>query len=298
MFSLFREKRSRHRAGRLRNEMRLTLEALETRWCPSSPPTLTLQATVLPNHQVQLSGSVTDSNASGVAIAFSGAVQASTTTGSDGDYSYITSNASLGNVTAVATDQNNLSSAPVTATIVVTPPSVTASVTCSSNSKSVTVSGQVSDIDQGSLTVTISGIVNGTVATSSNGSYTFTAQASGLGNVSASTSDEWGQASNTATAAASCPAPTISNFSAVQSSPGYWTFTGQVNAPNPGNLTVVLGGVASGHSCTTAANGSFSITLQLTIITAGEATAQTTDIWGQQSNVAYCWCSNVYGSDN
>lgn len=298
MFSLFGTKRSRHRAVRLRNEMRLTLEALETRWCPSSPPTLTLQATVLANHQVQLSGNVTDSNPAGVAVAFTGAVQASTTTGSSGSYSYITSNASLGNVTAVATDQNNLSSSPVTATVAVTPPSVTASVTSSSNSKSVTVSGQVSDIDQGSLTVTISGIVNGTVPTSSNGSYTFTAQASGLGSVSASTTDEWGQASNTAAATASCPAPTISGFTGVQTSPGYWTFSGQVNAQNPSGLTVVLGGVASGHSCTTEPNGSFSIMIQLTIIAGGEATAQTTDIWGQQSNLAECWCSNLNTGNN
>ena len=67
----------------------LALEALESRDCPSAP-TITLSATTLPGHNVQLSGTVTDSNPANVRVSFSGVVSGSTTTDSTGQYSFTT----------------------------------------------------------------------------------------------------------------------------------------------------------------------------------------------------------------
>src|SRR5262249_16010087 len=51
-----------------------------------------------------LSGHLTDENAAGTIIAFSGAINAIATTDSNGDYSFTTTDWSLGDVTASATD--------------------------------------------------------------------------------------------------------------------------------------------------------------------------------------------------
>jgi hypothetical protein len=257
---------------------------------------LSLHATVLANHQVQLSGAYSSGNPANAVVTFSGAVQASTTADTSGNYSYITSNAVLGNVTATAIDQNNLS-ASATATIAVTAPSVTVHVDTSNNSKTITVSGQVTDIDQGALTVTLTGVVSASASTGSNGAYTYTGQATGLGTVSASTTDEWGQSSNTAQASATVTAPTITGFTATKNPDGTWTLSGQVTAASTKGMVVTFGGLASG-STTVNSSGFFSATIEMTVIASGTVTAQATDAWGQQSNIASCWVTVLSGSDN
>lgn len=294
MFALRSRKRARHRLDPPPRKYLLSLEALESRYCPSS---LSLQATVLPNHQVQLSGAYSCSNPGNAAVTFSGVVQASTTADTSGNYSYITSNASLGNVTATAIDKDNLS-ASATATIAVAAPSVTVSVATSSSSKTITVFGQVTDIDQGSLTVKLTGVVSASVSTTSNGTYSYTGQASGLGTVSASTTNEWGQSSNTAQATASVAAPTITSFTATRNSDGTWTLSGQVSATNTTGMVVTFGGLAAGNSTTVNPNGSFSTTIQMTVIASGSVTAQATDAWGQQSNVASCFIDVLHSGNN
>lgn len=78
-------------------------------------------------------------------------------------------------------------------------------------------------------------------------------------------------------------APTITNFSVVQNGSLY-TFTGTVVDENPNGLTVEFGGVISGNSTTTNAFGNF--TFEVSGISAGTATAITTDDDDVDSNTA------------
>ncbi len=298
MLAVFRKRRTRRRVPSRPATMRLRLEGLESRLCPSgTQPAVTVQATVLPNHQVQLSGSVADNNPAGIAVNFSGAVQGSTTTGDSGAYSYITSTATLASVTVVAVDQSNVSSTPTSATVAVAAPTITLSVASVSASRTVTVTGQVTGSDASAQFVALTGVVSGAAVPNANGTFSFTAQASSAGTVSATTTDDWGQTSSVTQATAQSPAPTITSFTGFQVSSGMWTFQGQVNAPNPGGLTVVLGVLVKGATVTTQPSGWFTITLPLNVIASGTVTAQTTDAWGQQSNVA-CFFISLNGDNN
>jgi hypothetical protein len=197
----------------------------------------------------------------------------------------------LGTVHAVAVDGLG-NSASRDANIIVANPVVSLSVTYGSQ-RIVTLSGQVTDLDQGSLTVTIGGKVTGSVGTRADGSFSYTAIATGLGAVQATTVDLWGLASNVAALTLTCNAPIISNFTASQVSGTSWTFSGVVSHASPAGLTVNLGGLASLTNVTASvkSDGSFTVTVQLKPGESGIATAQTTDWWGQTSNLAL---ANVY----
>ncbi len=82
--------------------------------------------------------------------------------------------------------------------------------------------------------------------------------------------------------------PRIIDFTGIEEGPNEWTFQGQVVGDNAAGLVVQFGGIPSlqGQTATTDANGCFQITVQLGSGEHGTATAQTTDQWGQSSNVA------------
>jgi hypothetical protein len=172
-------------------------------------------------------------------------------------------------------------------------PILTLSVTYNAKT-SVTLSGKVTDdlASVAGLTVTFSGEAGGSATTDSNGNFSYTTNASGLGVVSAVTSNADG-ASNTATVTLSVPAPVISNFSAVQQSGYQFVFSGIVGAQTAAGLTITFGGLASlsGQTATVASNGSFQLVVRLRSDGSdnGSATAQTTDWWGQASNIATTW---------
>ncbi len=84
--------------------------------------------------------------------------------------------------------------------------------------------------------------------------------------------------------------PYISNFEVVQG-PTVWTFTGVVTDPNqdPTGLTITFGGVLAGQTVTVADDGTFTFSMPLPGGTSGNASAQTTDTTGAQSNVAVAY---------
>ena len=184
---------------------------------PGSPlaPSITwFSAQVLPGHMAVLSGVVSDSSPSGCSVTFSGAASGSTGCDGSGDFSYTTSSANLGKVFAVARDGAGLWSGPVRAFISVPPPVVSLSLTYGSET-TVTLSGQVTDLDASSLAVTFTGVVSGSVAVNSDGTFSLTTTATGLGTIQASTTDLWGQASNTAQVTVSASPPSITSFTAI-----------------------------------------------------------------------------------
>jgi hypothetical protein len=276
LFPNFLSKRSRRPVEVKRARPRL--EGLETRDCPSGLAITSLNLTMLAENLVRLSGTVTDDNSSDVRVAFSGAATGKVEAAPNGRFALTTTASSLGTVTAVAQDGVNPDSDPATATIACDAPSLTLSAAYGTG-RTVTLSGQVTDDDPGGLTVTLSGEVNTTVTTASDGTFSVTTDADGLGDVSATTQDVWGQNSDPATVTLASHAPVISDFQvALSATSNTVTLSGQVTAEDAGSLVVTLGGQVS-TTVAVAADGTFRATVDATGL--GDVTASTTDPWGQ-----------------
>src|SRR5262249_21123393 len=123
-------------------------------------------------------------------------------------------------------------------------PQITLAVSYGAAHHSVTLSGCVTDEDPGGRTVTFSGMVNATVTTNADGTFSLTVDADGVGAVQATTADPWGQASNMAHVTLTNQAPVISDFEVIKQFGGFWTVRGQVQDENPAGLTVRLGGMS------------------------------------------------------
>jgi hypothetical protein len=153
-----------------------------------------------------------------------------------------------------------------------------------------TVSGQVAgDSPTGGLTVTLSGVVSGSVTTNADGTFTYTGSASGLGQIQAAVTDGAGNTVTSSTTLVATP-PTIVNFRAVNNGNNNWTFTGQIQDPNAVGLVVTVAGIPSldnnNASATVQPNGSFAYTVTLRPGEFGGVTAECVDWWGQASNEA------------
>jgi hypothetical protein len=176
---------------------RLRIEQLEDRTCPSAGTLSLNPPLVLPNHQVQISGYVTDGDPQGFEISVSGAATGTATSDSAGYFSITDSNASLGEVDVVAT--RDLETDTASATIAVDAPVLTMSIV-SMTSSTVDVTGSVSGIDVSGLTVWFGANAEGTAITDENGNFSGEIFAALPGPVCAYTYDLWGQVSNTVNA--------------------------------------------------------------------------------------------------
>jgi hypothetical protein len=149
----------------------------------------------------------------------------------------------------------------------------------------VTLTGTVVDEQPSTVLVSFSGKVIGSTWASTSGTFSYTGQASRLGQVYATALDEEDLYSNTAQLTLTSNAPVIQNFQGSSGPDDLWTFTGTVVDESPGGLTVRFGGLLSGHSVTVWSNGTFMYTAQVT--GPGSVTAKTTDWWGLNSNEAW-----------
>lgn len=279
---------SRWSAGRLAHKAphgerpRLQLEQLEDRLCPAAPFITQFTAVPLNSGQsVQLSGTIQDENPGTVAVNFSGVASGSTTADAAGNFSLTTTASALGTVNAVALDEEYLSSGTASANLTSQNPSITLSVTYGSGTQ-VTLHGTVTDEEAAGRTVSFSGKVSGSVTADSTGAFSYTAQASGVGLVEATTTDAWGLTSNTAQVTLTNQVPAIT-LSITQLGNGYVTLYGTVTDDAPAGLTVTFSGDVMG-STTTDGSGNYSYTTQAMQLET--VTAQTTDIWNQTSNTA------------
>ncbi|HZZ81838.1 MAG TPA: hypothetical protein VFE62_25280, partial [Gemmataceae bacterium] len=173
MFGLFSRKRPPQLKSVLRRPQ-LQVEALEARLCPTVAPGASVTfdtPVVMPNHQVSLSGHVNSANPSGFTVSFSGSASASTTTDSSGNFSLITSDASLGSVLATAVKGSLRATA--SQSIAVPAPTMSLTLTYASPT-TVTLSGTVSDIDAGSESVYFTGVASGAAACDANGNFCLT----------------------------------------------------------------------------------------------------------------------------
>jgi hypothetical protein len=155
--------------------------------------------------------------------------------------------------------------------------------------KTVTLSGSLSGVTQvGGVAIDITGQADGITSTDSNGHYTITLTADGLGSVYALAVGTGAQAMDYFWDIA----PEITNFSACEGEDRLWTFTGSVEYHRPFNtMAINFGGVPVSVSGGTAADSSGSFTwmvrLNGTPSDNGLAWAEAISPWGLVSERAY-----------
>ena len=251
----------------------------------SSTSQITLSALVQPGHMVQLTGSVTGSPVAGVVVMFNGAAYGSTTTDGSGNYTYTTSSASLGTVTAARMNEAWQTVASAQATITVAAPSLTLSLAYGSN-RTVTLSGTLTDVDAAGRYVNLSGAACAMPITDSAGNFSLTTSMVSLGTVYATVSNTWGLSSNTPQVVVASTRPQIVGFAAIHEFGNIWTFTGRVVDEHAEGLTVRFGGLMTltGLTATVDADGNFFLTRFLAERERGTVTAITADWWGLNSD--------------
>ena len=161
----------------------------------------------------------------------------------------------------------------------------------SNSTKMVGLMGQVTNTPSPSdLTVQLSGEVTGTVTTNSSGYFYTGLPAAGLGTVYAATTD--GQSNIAEVTLIDPMPPQIDQFSYTDYPNDMYVFMGHVNGGYQGEV-VNLGGLQDlqGKTATVESNGDFSIAVRLNgqMSDNGDATAQTSDVWGTSSNQAATW---------
>lgn len=283
MFALFRRPKTK-KSNRRRTPRRFRLESLESRDCLSAV-TIGIQAQTSDGHNVAVYGQVMGQE-SGYQITLSGPVNGSLSLTSAGSFSFTGPATGLGTVTGVVTDGDG-DSAQASANIVDTPPQVSGlSIQATGQGKQVSVSGSVTAMSPGGLTVNFGGSVGlatSSATTDANGNFSLITTASQLGNLTAIVTDVWGVQSATRGATLTVQPPKLGQLNAIDLGNGEWEFVGTVTGPDVTEDTVTLSGLGSA-SATPAANGSFSAVVYIDNNPCGTEYAVATDVWGQTSN--------------
>jgi hypothetical protein len=299
MFGWWRTKKMKQATAARGNRVRLFLERLEERDCPSGfqmglPIGLQtgLQITsfnAIPSQgkSVLLAGTVSDANPSSVNLFFSGAAMGFTSVDSMGRFQFQTQANNLGTIFAFGFDGVGQLGMAQTSIAVPAPTITNLVVVQSGPNRAVTVTGQVPS--GAGLTVNLSGIVTATVTVGSDGTFTYSGGASGPGQVSAGVTDVWGQ-TGTAVAQLTNVAPTITNFEGEDTGyQGIWTFEGQVTDEWAPGETVTFTGLVplQNITVTVSSTGWFSFQVQLAPSDTGLVVATVTDWYGATGQAQY-----------
>jgi hypothetical protein len=197
LFGLLSAVRSKPRPV-MRKPVRLCLEALETRDCPS--PTITsFSATPLNDgtRNVELKGTVSDMNPTSDFVQFSGVVNGSASVNSNGSFDVIKAASYLGTVSATAMSPFG-SSSPAYASISVAGPVITSFVVIVGPAGTYTFEGHVNAVSPQGNMVSFGGCpgVGGITTTDANGNFDVTYVLGMVrGGITAIATDIWGQAS-------------------------------------------------------------------------------------------------------
>jgi hypothetical protein len=269
----------------------LGVEQLESRDCPSGPSVsfMNFGVSVLNiGKQVELRGAISDPNPSSVQVNFSGVAMGSVYADANGYFDLKTTASGLGMVNVSAIDSNG-SVASTAGQVSDTAPSIMLSISSYGPNRQVTLTGRVIDAQAGGLTVSFSGVVNDSVVTNADGTFSKTVTPTALGKVSATTQDVWGLTSATAQVNVADPTPTIT-LMGNNVSGNIWTFTGHVTGAYVDGETVTFSGTpaVNGQKVTVQADGSFSLTVLLSVGETGWVDATVTDWWGATATAAFC----------
>ncbi len=255
----------------------------------SAPTLLNFQAIQGSDHTWTLQGQVAADNPAALVVHFGGPsclAGQTATVGADGSFALTVwvPQAQDGMVTAQVSDcwgqESNVGVA-----LVNEAPTLTLSLTYG-DQRTVTLTGEVTAANPGGMTVNFTGVAAGSVTTNVDGTFSFQTTASGLGAIQATTQDSWGMVSNTAQVSVASTAPTITDFSIVQTGTTEFEFQGKVTDESPAGLIVRFSGLPSlnGQTATVQADGSFCVSIRLQPGEDGTVTAQTRDWWGLDSN--------------
>jgi hypothetical protein len=187
MHRWFLSRASRVSVSPLARRVRPVLEWLEDRYCPTVPgpgmaspvcEILNLTAVAGAGHTVQVSGSVVDQNPSACVVNLSGVVSGSVSVEANGAFSTQVTATGLGQVTAVAQDnQQQISSNQVSTQISAEQPVINNFAVFRNQNTTWTIQGQVAD-DQSAAAVPVlfggpGNVQNMTVNTDANGNFCF-----------------------------------------------------------------------------------------------------------------------------
>ncbi len=285
MFGLFNS-RSRRPAASFRRAS-LQVEALESRYCPAKVSALTLAVKPESGTNVLLSGTLNDPQPSNVQVNFGGVVNASAYTDSTGFFSLLTPANGLGDVTA--STQPSDCKTPINADVLLTStgPTITNLAVVYGTNCSVTISGQVNDVSPGGLSVTFSGVTNGTTTTNVDGTFSATLTASQLGQITVSVTNNWGVSAQNAAVSLASNGPTIQSFDVSHGDGNIWWLEGTVNDTSDQAVRLTFSGMAglAGASTTTDADGNFELGIWLAPTGNTVITAIATDCWGMQDSM-------------
>jgi hypothetical protein len=283
MFGLSR-KQQRKPSARRRPPRRFRVESLESRDCLSAV-TIGMQAQTADGHNVSVHGQVMGQE-SGYQITLSGQVSGSISLSSAGTFNFSGPASGLGTITGVVTDGDG-DSAQASTAIYDTPPQVSSLwISATGQGKQVSVSGSVTAMSPGGLTVQFGGAVGlatSSATTDANGNFSLVTTASSLGNLTAIVTDVWGVQSSPRGATLTVQPPQLGRLNAINLGNGEWEFIGTVTGPDVADDKVQLSGLASA-SVAPDANGSFSAVVYIGGHPCGTEYAVATDVWGQTSN--------------
>jgi hypothetical protein len=170
----------------------------------AAAPTITFTVSQDGQHNVTVSGQVTDQAPGGLTVTLSGVVTGTATTASNGSFSWTGAASSLGQVNGAVTDSAGLTGS-YTAQLTNVAPNITGlEAVYSAADGSWTFSGHVTDEYADGLTVTLTnlpGVGTATVTVQSDDTFTYVLEANSTATniVSATVTDWWGAVSTTVT---------------------------------------------------------------------------------------------------
>lgn len=290
----------------------LGLERLETRDCPAAP-VLTMHLQALASNQIAVTGHVQDENALATTVHLSGVVQAQVRPDANGAFSIVTTPNGSGPVSGLAVDDEGLWSEAAYGSVGGSVGPMTQGTGgpdgnggagqspspfgpyvvfdyYSGPNRTVVIDGGVVDDNPVGLTVTFSGVVEGSVVTAADGSFHITLTASALGFFHATTVDHDGLGSNIFELELENMKPTITEFDAVNQT-GTWVISGHVDDDWAPGLTVTLSSSipqVHGQTVTVASNGDFDFSFDTPAkFRGGTVSAVVTDWWGMKSDEVF-----------
>jgi len=204
---------------------------LERRYCLSAPALTSLEIDSIDDRTVSLSGYVSDESPETVEVDFFGAVIGIATPDASGYFAFSAEADWLGEIEAVAYDEECLSSDSAFVEVTSDVPMIDSLSVEYGEGTEITITGQVIDDGPDGLTVDFTGAVVGTTATDATGYFTFTA-ADGSGFVDVSVADAWGQDTYDSVEIAGDSLLEITYFSAEMDGGGYITVCGTVSGEN------------------------------------------------------------------
>jgi hypothetical protein len=252
-------------------------ERLETRLAFAAPQIGSLAYMMSDVDTVDVWGYVMDETPGSTSVTLSGAITGSASVNQDGSFYYHGSLSSLGEIIAVATDDESLSA---TNSVSVSNYSPTVSYVyayASGTDTEVYVYGQVTDDFVSGSLVRLTGVVDATLGVDSSGYFSAVLDASGPGTISAQAEDYWGATSGTTTSEI-CASPPSLTFNVSESGANReLTLTASVSGLYGVSADAEVSG-AIVASTSVGSSGQLTITQQVS--EQGNVQVQITNVWG------------------